>query len=162
MKVRMLAPDIDGSEAGRSLVAAMADGIEEIMLDEGIPFTEEGFARVVRMSRASGELGMIGFRTPANQEKLRAVFGMALGIMASRLMPDGAPVPSGAAVRARLADIGIVLGENGAPTAEAEALLGRLTALFGDDVKALLLPFVHGDCQRRLVFEELSRRHPVP
>lgn len=158
---RTLAPDITESAIGQTVVQTMADGIERLMLERGIPFTDEGFDTVVRLSRESGMLGFIAYQEGDLVARLRGEIAKTFGPMAGGVMENLLSATPAVDVRRRLARIGVSVDAHGKMSDLGEEFFGRMVEpTFGPQARTMLMPFVHGDCQRRLVFDELRRRHP--
>lgn len=157
----MAAPDITDSEIGRTVVRTMADGIERLMLEKGIPFDDTGYDEIVRLSRESGMLGFIAYQEGDLVERIRGAIASTFGPMVGGVMENLLSATPAVDVRKRLAGLGVSVDEHGKMSNLGEEFFERvIDPTFGPQARTMLMPFVHGDCQRRLVFDELRRRHP--
>jgi hypothetical protein len=144
--------EITQSGLGRDVTELFAMGMLEYMTQNGIPVTDEGFERVVQISRDTKLNGRIAFQSFTwTQQRLQQLFSQVSGIPA---MPADAKrtkrLIKKKSIRNRMLDM--LSGTE----ADSGRYLDSLSERLGGDAQLVLEALRKGDCQRDIVWKRMQ------
>lgn len=149
--------EITRTPLGTAVVEIMAFGCIQQMLELDIPFTSEGFEKLVTHSRETGLKGRIAFQMHGwTQRRMQELFSKSG--LPMRLMDDErlAQFRKKRSLRNRMLDLNLGPNDATIPDAEKVERLARFRSYLGDEAADVLEALRYGDCQRDLVWKRIQ------